>query len=84
MTSKDKYVKVVDLENEFEAGLLEKELEEAGIPFEIHSLHDQAFDGLYQMLHGWGFLAAPPNEAKRIKKIYEEILQDLEQEKDTD
>ena len=75
---KKEYVKILDLENEFEAGLLSKELEELDIPHEIHSLHDQAFDGLYQMLHGWGFITAPPERAEEIKSVYQDLLKDID------
>ncbi len=82
MAKKKQYVKILDLENEFEAGLLSRELEELDIPHEIHSLHDQAFDGLYQMLHGWGFVTAPPEKAEEIKSIYQDLLEDIASEKD--
>jgi len=82
VAKKKQYVKILDLENEFEAGLLSRELEELDIPHEIHSLHDQAFDGLYQMLHGWGFVTAPPEKAEEIKSIYQDLLEDIASEKD--
>lgn len=80
VTASKQYIKVLDLENEFEAGLLSRELEELEIPHEIHSLHDQAFDGLYQMMHGWGFVTAPPERAEEIKAIYQDLLEDIDRE----
>lgn len=82
MAKKKQYIKILDLENEFEAGLLSRELEELDIPHEIHSLHDQAFDGLYQMMHGWGFVSAPPEKADEIKSIYQDLLEDIASEEE--
>ncbi len=66
----DKYVKVLEFDNEFEAGLIKSELDSAKIPYEIVSNYDYGFDGIYQFQHGWGFLKAPENYVDEIMKIY--------------
>ncbi|UZQ81926.1 DUF2007 domain-containing protein [Thermoanaerobacter sp. RKWS2] len=48
------FVKILVLENEIEAKLLEGILKEKGIPHFIRSYHDTAYDGLFQTVTGWG------------------------------
>ncbi len=44
------------LQNESEASLLHGILEEDGVPHMIRSYHDRAYDGLWQMQEGWGYV----------------------------
>ena len=44
------------LQNESEASLLHGILEEDGVPHIIRSYHDRAYDGLWQMQEGWGYV----------------------------
>ena len=77
MSSKDKrYIKVVEFDNEFEAGLIKSELDKLEIPYEIISNYDYGFDGIYQFQHGWGSLKAPEKYADRIREIYEDLKAD--------
>ena len=62
------FIKVVILENNHEANLLDSILNERAIPHLIESYYDTAFDGLYQTQKGWGRLSAP-------KSYHEEIIQ---------
>jgi hypothetical protein len=62
------FIKVVILENDQEANLLDSILNERAIPHLIESYYDTAFDGLYQTQKGWGRLSAP-------KSYHEEIIQ---------
>ncbi len=52
------YKKILVLENEIEAKLLEKILLEKKIPHVIKSYYDSALDGLIQLSMGWGHLEA--------------------------
>ena len=72
----EEYVKVVTLDNEIEATLLESILKEREIPHFMRSYHDTAYDGLYQTQKGWGVINAPESYREEIK----EILSDLREE----
>ncbi len=65
--------KILDLDNEFEARLIDGLLNERGIPHLIRSFHDSAYDGLWQVHSGWGRLDAPEEYREEIIKIYIEM-----------
>ena len=44
--------KIVILENEIEAGLMDSILTERGIPHRLKSYHDTAYDGIFQVQKG--------------------------------
>ena len=67
-------VKILVLNNEFEAKIIEEILTEKAIPFIIRSFHDSAYDGLWQAQSGWGSLMAPPEWKEEILKIYSEVV----------
>ena len=69
----DKAVKILDLNNEIEAVLIDGLLKEKNIPHLIRSFHDSAMDGLWQIQSGWGQLMAPEEFRNEILKIYEEM-----------
>jgi hypothetical protein len=66
----EKTEKIVVLNNEFEAKLLDEILNEKSIPHIIRSYHDSAYDGLWQAQSGWGHLEAPSNYREEILEIY--------------
>ena len=67
--------KILDLDNEIEARLIDGLLNEKGIPHLIRSYHDSAYDGLWQFHSGWGQLDAPEEYRDEIMSIYEEMSQ---------
>ena len=69
------WLKVLTFENEVEARILQSLLEERGIPHVVSSYHDTAYDGLYQLQKGWGFLRAPRESAEEIRSLYENLGQ---------
>ena len=69
-----KFEKIVDLENEIEANLIEAILKERKIPHIIKSLRDLALDGLFQYQKGWGYVQASTDNKEEILEIYNEIL----------
>jgi hypothetical protein len=69
----DKTVKILVLNNEIEAALIDGLLNEKKIPHLIRSYHDSALDGLWQMQSGWGQLAAPEEFREEIVKIYNDM-----------
>lgn len=65
-----KTIKILVLENEIEANLLDGLLKEREIPHVIRSYHDSAYDGLWQYHSGWGQLDAPEEYRDEILMIY--------------
>ena len=70
------YIKIVTLENEIEAGLLDSILTERDVPHLMRSYYDTAYDGLFQTQKGWGYVSAPEGYREEIM----EILADLRKE----
>jgi len=67
------YIKIVVLENGFEAQLIDSILEQRDIPHRVRSYHDTAYDGLFQVQKGWGKLYAPGPYKKEILEVIEEV-----------
>ena len=65
--------RILLLNNEFEAKLLDEILTGKEIPHLIRSYHDSVYDGLWQMQSGWGHLEAPEEYREEILKIYNEM-----------
>jgi len=85
MAENKDYKKIVELDNEAEAGFIEAELKKREIPHNIRSYFDVAFDGIFQMQKGWGVIEAPVKYEKEIKKIYKDLsLEEKSQEETFD
>ncbi|MBN2325474.1 MAG: hypothetical protein JXQ30_17250 [Spirochaetes bacterium] len=69
--------KILVLENEIEAGLLDAELSRRGIPHIMKSYYDSAMDGLYQAQSGWGHVESEQRFETKIIEIYREMIQRL-------
>ncbi len=65
--------KVDDIRDEIEGQQLRVLLREQGIPHHMRSYHDSAYDGLFQLQLGWGYVEAPAAYKARIKAILEEL-----------
>ena len=65
--------KILVLNNQVEAKLLESILHERDIPFLIRTYYDSAYDGLWQAQSGWGHLEAPAEYREEILKIYSDM-----------
>jgi hypothetical protein len=76
------YIKILTLENEIEAQLLESALKERNIPHVMRSYYDTAFDGLYQTQKGWGFVSAPVSFKHEIKEILSDLRNDTDSSND--
>jgi hypothetical protein len=68
-----RYRKILTIENQIEAGLLQKLLDERNIPYVLKSYYDSALDGLYQAQKGWGHIEAPEEYEEEILKIYSDL-----------
>lgn len=71
-----RYEKVVIIENEIEARLLDSVLTERNIPHLIISYYDTAYDGLYQTQKGWGYISAPTAYHEQIQDIIYHVRKD--------
>ena len=69
----DQFEKILDLNNEFEAELLEEILKEKNIPYGIIPVSDSAFGSIEILENGWGYVEAPSRFKDEILEIYAEI-----------
>jgi len=69
------YEKILVLNSEFEAGLLEEVLTDRKIPHGIVTSDDSALGGIMEMENGWGYVEAPEKYRDEIMKILSEITQ---------
>lgn len=67
------FIKILELDDEFEAGLISTELEKKDIPHRINSHFDKAYDGVFQFQYGWGYLSAPKEYQDKIIKVYNDL-----------
>jgi hypothetical protein len=67
------FVKIADLENNFEAQLLDSILTERDIPHLMRSYHDTAYNGLFQTQKGWGNVSAPLSCREEILEILSDV-----------
>ena len=69
-------VKILSLDNEFQAMLLDDILKERNIPHIMKSYHDSAYDGLWQTQSGWGQIDAPEEYRDEILDIFNNMSQE--------
>jgi hypothetical protein len=69
----EEFKKILILENEVEARLLDSVLNERDIPHRVRSYHDSAYDGIFQTQKGWGVVMAPPQYREEIELIYRDL-----------
>ncbi len=73
-------MKIVVLENDDEARLMESILTEREIPHMMKSYYDTAFDGLFQTQKGWGHVSAPASRREEIMEIVADLRKGGSQE----
>jgi hypothetical protein len=66
--------RVLEFRNEIEARLVTSHLDDEGIPYQLVSNHDSAYDGIFQVQMGWGHLLAPAEYAGEIQQIYDDLV----------
>ena len=69
----DEYKKIVVLDNEIEAQLIDSILTERNIPHRMKSYHDSAYDGIFQAQKGWGHIEAPLRYKGEIIAIHADL-----------
>ncbi len=67
------YEKILVLNNEFEAGILEEILTDRKIPHGIVTSDDTALGGIMEMEFGWGYVEAPAEYKDEIMQLFAEI-----------
>ncbi len=67
------FKKILVLENEIEARLMDSILTEREIPHRMKSYHDTAYDGIFQVQKGWGHVEAPERYRDEIIAIQQEL-----------
>jgi hypothetical protein len=67
------YEKILSINNEFEASILEEVLIDRKIPYGIVTESDSSFGPIESMEIGWGYVEAPPEYRDEIISIYAEI-----------
>lgn len=72
----NEYIKIAALDNEVEAELLEATLKERSIPYVIRSYHDTVYDGIFQMVEGWGYVASFEEYRDEVTQILSDIRSD--------
>jgi hypothetical protein len=63
----------VPIEKEMEANLLEMVLKDYDIPYVFVSYHDTAYNGIFQLQHGWGHVEVPIEYVEKVEELYEEV-----------
>ena len=67
------YSKIVVLDNEVQAQLLDSILTECSIPHVVCNHHDSAYTGLFERGNGWGHVEAPEKYKKEILDRFTEL-----------
>ncbi len=73
MENNSNFKKIATLENEIEAGLLDSILSDRNIPHTICSYNDLVYDGIYQMVKGWGYVSSTDFYSQEILDILNDI-----------
>jgi hypothetical protein len=68
-----RFEKILVLEGEVEAQLLEGVLNDHGIEHIVRPYHDSVYDGLFEASRGWGHIEAHPDRKKEILELYRAI-----------
>ena len=67
------FERILTLNNELEASLMEEILADRKIPCGIVPITDTALGGIMQLENGWGYVEAPLRYKNEIISIYREI-----------
>jgi hypothetical protein len=67
------FEKIIDLNDAYEANLMDEILNDKKIPHGIVPASDSVFGSIEQMEYGWGYLEAPESYRNIILAIYNDI-----------
>jgi len=65
----EEFKRIIVLDNEIEAQLMDSVLTERNIPHRMKSYYDSAYDGIFQAHKGWGHIEAPSRYEEEIIAI---------------
>jgi len=68
------FIKIIVVENKFEADLVSQALQEEGIPVMVKGFSDTAYDGLYIPQKGWAAIMIP----EEFKALGEKVVNEFE------
>jgi hypothetical protein len=68
------WVKLITLDNQFQADLLTDALGKRGIPYLVREYKDTAYDGLFVTQKGWGTIMVDQAGLAEAKIIAEELF----------
>jgi hypothetical protein len=66
-------MKRIQIENQFIETILCNELDKNNIKYSIRTFHDLAYDGLFQISHGYGYIEIDDVDEKIANAIYNKI-----------
>jgi len=70
----EQYESILVLNNMVEADLMERLLNEAGLPFFIREWHDVNYDGIWVEQKGWGWVMGRTADEEAIRAIYRDRI----------
>jgi hypothetical protein len=68
------YKKILVLNNEVEAMLMDSILREKNIPHVLRSYSDLVYDGIFQTQKGWGHIESKEEYREEIMEVYKDIV----------
>ena len=66
-------IRLVTLENRFEADLITSALTDEGIPHVVKPFHDTAYDGLFETTKGFGLLLVEEVDRERAQAVVDDV-----------
>jgi len=69
-----KVIKILDIKNEVEATKFTSILDENGIPYNLRSYRDSAYDGIFQVQKGWGIIQSKEEYKDKIIELYNKYI----------
>jgi len=79
----ERFDTIVSIQNEFQGQILDGILKESGIPHIIRTYHDSAYDGAFQLSHGWGCVEAPAQFKEEILSLLKDLNKTIPRTDDT-
>ena len=76
------FVKILIVDNQFEADVIKDALEKEGLPVLVKSFRDTSFDGIYIPQQGWGSIHVPEEFRQQAKEVIEALNLDAENPSD--
>ncbi len=69
----------LNMKNKFESDIFIDVLEKENIPFAVIQNESLAYNGIFEMTMGWGYVEVPLAYQERADKILKELLESFDQ-----